>query len=31
VARNHIFKVVEMQDLRTRKGVPFVVIDQLAN
>jgi hypothetical protein len=28
---NHMFKVVEMQDRRTRKEVPFVVVDQLAN
>jgi hypothetical protein len=28
---NHMFKVVGMQDPRTRKEVPFVVVDQLAN
>jgi hypothetical protein len=28
---NHMFKVVEMQDPRTCKEVPFVVLDQLAN
>jgi hypothetical protein len=28
---NHMFKVVEMQDPHTRKEVPFVVVDQLAN
>jgi hypothetical protein len=28
---NHMFKVVEMQDPRTRKDVPFIVVDQFAN